>query len=354
MGRVLIFGAGAIGQWLGAALSQAGEEVTLVTRAEACKAINERGLRCGLKTVRLKAFEEAPAGSYDLVVLTVKTFDVAEALDILGSRLSFHQVLTIQNGIGTDELVRKRFLSAGLIVGSVTCSVASPEPGVIHPGLTGGLGLAPYSDAPTVPLQKLFEKGGLKVQLCPDYRSMKWSKLCLNVVGNALGALLDCTPTELFGDRKLYRFEVRSLSEVRKVIRAQNLKIIDLPDYPVKKFSEVMFWLPSRLSFPCCRRRCKEAAATNLPRSCSSCAGGEPRPRSTSSTGPSWTTARGWEFPHRSTRTWCAPIMRPWRIRPPGGSAGEANRTRSWPSFYTSGIWFKQREPRRHAGSSGQ
>ncbi len=250
MGRVLIFGAGAIGQWLGAALSQAGEEVTLVTRAEACKAINERGLRCGLKTVRLKAFEEAPAGSYDLVVLTVKTFDVAEALDILGSRLSFHQVLTIQNGIGTDELVRKRFLSAGLIVGSVTCSVASPEPGVIHPGLTGGLGLAPYSDAPTVPLQKLFEKGGLKVQLCPDYRSMKWSKLCLNVVGNALGALLDCTPTELFGDRKLYRFEVRSLSEVRKVIRAQNLKIIDLPDYPVKKFSEVMFWLPSRLSFP--------------------------------------------------------------------------------------------------------
>ncbi len=250
MGRVLVFGAGAIGQWLGAALAQAGEEVTLVTRAASCKAINERGLRCGLKTVRLKAFEEPPPGSYDLVLLTVKTFDIADALNILGSRLSFQNILTIQNGIGTDELVRSRFLSANLIVGSVTCSVASPEPGVLHPGLTGGLGLAPFSDASTAPFRMLFEKGGIKAESFLDFRSMKWSKLCLNVVGNALGALLDCTPSELFNDRKLYRFEVRALSEVRKIIRSQNLKIINLPDYPVKKFSEVMFWLPSRLSFP--------------------------------------------------------------------------------------------------------
>jgi 2-dehydropantoate 2-reductase len=70
------------------------------------------------------------------------------------------------------------------------------------------------------------------------------------VVGNALGALLDCTPDQLFSDRRLYRFEVRSLGEARKVIYAQGLQILNLPDYPVKKLADVMFWLPSRLSFP--------------------------------------------------------------------------------------------------------
>lgn len=251
MGRILVFGAGAIGQWLGAALAKAGEDVTLVARPEYVKAINDKGLRNGLQTIKLKAAEEAPPGRYDLVILTVKAFDVKEALDILGSKLSFAQILTLQNGIGTDEMVRERFSTSSMIVGTATCSVGMPEPGVLHPGLSGGLGLAGFTDAvdPT-PWLRLFEKGGLKVQRYADYRSMKWSKLCLNVVGNALGALLDCTPDQLFSDRKLYRFEVRSLGEVRKVIYAQNLQILNLPDYPVKKLADVMFWLPSRLSFP--------------------------------------------------------------------------------------------------------
>lgn len=251
MGRVLVFGAGAIGQWLGAALSQAGEEVTLVARPDHVRAINDRGLRCGMETVRVKAVEETPKGSFDLVILTVKTFDVPEALAALGSKLSFQTILTVQNGVGTDEVVRERFLSAGMLVGSVTCSIAIPEPGVIHPGVTGGLALAGFSEtnSPQAWAER-FAQGGLKVQQCGDYRSMKWSKLCLNSVGNALGALLDCTPDQLYSDRKLYRFEVRSLGETRKVIYAQNLHILNLPDYPVKKMADVMFWLPSRLSFP--------------------------------------------------------------------------------------------------------
>ena len=251
MARVLVFGAGAIGQWLGAALSKAGDEVTLVAREQHVRAINEKGLKSGLTTVRVQALEEAPSGNFDLVILTVKAFDVPQALDALGRKTSFSQILTLQNGVGTDEMVRERFLRAGMIVGVCTCSVAVPEPGVIHPGVTGGLGLAGYSDAVSVePWLQRFAQGGLKVQRYADYRSMKWSKLCLNTVGNALGALLDCTPEQLFSDRKLYRFEVRSLGETRKVVYAQNLQILNLPDYPVKKLADVMFWLPSRLSFP--------------------------------------------------------------------------------------------------------
>lgn len=251
MGRVLVFGAGAIGQWLGAALSQAGEEVTLVARPEHVKAITERGLRAGLHTVNVRAVEEPPGGRFDLVILSVKAFDVEAALDQLGSKTSFAQILTVQNGVGTDEMVRDRFLTASLIVGISTCSVSKPEPGVIHPGLSGGLGLAGFTESVSLkPWLEQFQKGGLKVQRYADYRSMKWSKLCLNMAGNALGALLDTTPDRLFSDRKLYRFEVRALAEARKVINAQGLQLLNLPDYPVKKMADVMFWLPSRLSFP--------------------------------------------------------------------------------------------------------
>ncbi len=74
--RVLVYGAGAVGSYLGGMLAT-GNDVTMVGRRDHTRAITGGGLRItGLTelTVHPKAFERIPEdGCYDLVLLTVKS-----------------------------------------------------------------------------------------------------------------------------------------------------------------------------------------------------------------------------------------------------------------------------------------
>ena len=84
--RIAIFGAGAIGTWLGAALAEAGEEVTLVARGVHLAALQRDGARLhsaeGERTVAIAAVadaETADVGPVDVVVASVKAHDLVAA-----------------------------------------------------------------------------------------------------------------------------------------------------------------------------------------------------------------------------------------------------------------------------------
>ncbi|MCK6371768.1 MAG: 2-dehydropantoate 2-reductase, partial [Gammaproteobacteria bacterium] len=103
--KIAIYGAGAIGGWLGARLAEAGEEVTLVARGAHLAAMREGGLtlieRGESRIVPVRATGDTrEAGAQDYVVLAVKAHAVAPALadiaPLLGPRTA---VVTAQNGI---------------------------------------------------------------------------------------------------------------------------------------------------------------------------------------------------------------------------------------------------------------
>ncbi len=153
--RVAVLGAGAVGTLLGGLLAAAGSSVTLVDRrvprdAPETLTLHEPDGRTIEARVSRAVAPAELAGAPDLVVVAVKMFDLAGALDDLAVWPAA-PVLTIQNGIGAEELVASARPGIGLIAGSLTSPVERPGPAEVRWRGRGGIALAPAAgpvDAP--------------------------------------------------------------------------------------------------------------------------------------------------------------------------------------------------------------
>src|SRR5919199_3194085 len=131
--HVAVVGAGAIGCFLAARLSEGGHAITLVGRPEQADVINDGGLlltdpRQGVRRYRLhvvRSLSERP----DLVLLTVKTQDVAQACHDIRPFVMGVPVVAMQNGIQGDHLAAE-VLGREAVVGAVVMCAAS----YLHPG----------------------------------------------------------------------------------------------------------------------------------------------------------------------------------------------------------------------------
>ncbi len=264
MARVLVLGAGAIGQWLGGLLAWSGAEVTVLARPPHLEALRAKGIRIegapeDIPLRVLSSLEELSGETrdFDWLILAVKTFAVEAALaQARESGLEPTRVLTLQNGLGSEDLVAQAFGPERTFVGSVTRAVACPAPGVLRPGPRGGLALAPLVPrGQSGDLSERLEALGLPVTLLADSASMKWSKLLLNMVANASCAILDLTCRQLLADRALFGVEIRALLEALRVMEQSRIAVVDLPGYPVRALARAVRWLPEALAFPLLGRK---------------------------------------------------------------------------------------------------
>lgn len=103
--KICVYGAGAIGAYLGAELADAGCDVTLIARGPHLAAMQENGLTLEIggetKNVRIECTDDpASAGPQDFVILTLKAHSVAPIVDQISPLLSpATPVVTAQNGI---------------------------------------------------------------------------------------------------------------------------------------------------------------------------------------------------------------------------------------------------------------
>jgi 2-dehydropantoate 2-reductase len=103
--KICIYGAGAIGAYLGARLAQAGNEVSLIARGPHLVAMRENGLRLQIgdqiSTVPVNCTDKpADLGPQDYVILTMKAHSVAPIVDQIKPLLDEDTaVVTAQNGI---------------------------------------------------------------------------------------------------------------------------------------------------------------------------------------------------------------------------------------------------------------
>ena len=110
--RVAVFGAGGVGAYFGARLAEAGTELAVIARGAHLEAIRADGLRVDsvLGDMRVEpaitSASTADVGPVDVVLLGVKTWQVAEAMQSLGPLLGRDTlVVPLQNGVETiDEL----------------------------------------------------------------------------------------------------------------------------------------------------------------------------------------------------------------------------------------------------------
>jgi 2-dehydropantoate 2-reductase len=264
--RVLIVGAGAIGSLLGHRLAAAGHVVTLVARAPWGAAIESLGL--GLEENGQVRFESNLAavadvravagGAFDLVVCTTKAYDTAEAVrQVAPVVVRGVPLLLLQNGVGGDEIAAEALPQAQRLSAVITLVVESLSPGVIRLATTrGGVGLAAVSPGAAVEefAAALRQAGFERVTIYADHRSMKWSKLLLNILSNALPTILDVSPGELYSRRSLFDLERAAFREALTVVRGLGLRPASLPGYPVPLFAWGMDRLPGMVLHPLFRR----------------------------------------------------------------------------------------------------
>jgi 2-dehydropantoate 2-reductase len=127
--RILVVGAGSTGGYFGGRLAQAGRDVTFLVRPARAAALREKGLRIvspyGDATIKpALVTADAIAGPYDAVLLTVKAFSLAAALDDMAPAVGREtMILPVLNGMRHVETLTARF-GAAAVAGCV-CKVAT-------------------------------------------------------------------------------------------------------------------------------------------------------------------------------------------------------------------------------------
>jgi len=227
--KICIFGAGAIGGYMGAKLAHAGYDVSLVARGPHLKAMAEKGLelRAGGESIvtrpRVSA-DAAELGPQDYVVITTKAHSVPAAIPaikpLLGPQTSvvmgvngvpwwyFHKLEGpyAERRIASVDPggVQWRGIGPERVIGCVVYPAAEViEPGVIElvEGDRFTLGEPDGSKSERVlALAAALQKAGFKAPVRPRIRDEIWIKLWGNLSFNPISALTHATLEQIVGD----------------------------------------------------------------------------------------------------------------------------------------------------------
>ncbi|HEX7327496.1 MAG TPA: 2-dehydropantoate 2-reductase [Casimicrobiaceae bacterium] len=220
--KVAIFGAGAIGGYLGAELARAGIDVSLVARGAHLAAIRQRGLTLRIggeeRTIRVRATDDAhELGAQDYLIIALKAHSIPGALDAMAPLVDDRTtVVTASNGLpywffdvpevpyhgltldsvdpGGEQRQRLGYARAvGCVVFPATEIV---EPGVIRHEHGGRFPIGEPDGRRTTrieTLHELFVAAGFEAPIRDDIRDEIWLKLWGNLCFNPVSALTMAT-----------------------------------------------------------------------------------------------------------------------------------------------------------------
>jgi 2-dehydropantoate 2-reductase len=253
--KIAIFGAGAIGGYLGAKLAKAGVDVTLIARGPHLAAIKANGLTLQTLgesfTVRPAATDDpAQADAQDFVFLTIKSNSAPAIAATLKPMLRGDTgVVTAMNGLpfwyfhkqgGPHEGRRLQAVDPHDLMWShigperaIGC-VLDPAATIQAPGIIRHT----YSDRVPIgepdgsrsdriqALSKAMIAAGLKAPVRPRIRTDIWIKLWGNVCFNPLSALTGATLDVLATDKELAPLVMALMSEARSVGEALGIDFL--------------------------------------------------------------------------------------------------------------------------------
>ncbi len=244
--KVCIYGAGAIGGWMGSGLARAGCSVSVVARGATLDALQLHGLRLnqgGRITSHAVASTDTPAelGVQDLIVLAVKAPSLPEVARQIAPLLGpATVVLTAMNGVpwwflqdfggplaGTrlssvdpDGALAEALPAPRLIGCVVHASCSVDEPGLVHHHFGNKLILGEPSGEKTArvrQLAELLEKAGFEAPVSDQIQKDIWFKLWGNMTVNPISALTGATTDLIMGDALVRGFISSVMLEAKEI-----------------------------------------------------------------------------------------------------------------------------------------
>jgi 2-dehydropantoate 2-reductase len=276
---ITIFGAGAIGCWIGGQLAAGGAHVTLIGRPRVLDEIAAHGLTVseldgeqlvvrGARTheatderpdthgdatpvaqtvaqpdaprVRLATEPSAAAGAA-LVLVTVKSAQTAEAGAALARVLPSHAVVaSLQNGVRNTDVLRAALPGRTVLAGMVPWNVVRRGPGAYHRASSGTLMVEHHARGAA--LYDALRAAGLDFATRTDMPAVLWAKLVMNL-NNAINALSGQPLATELGDRSFRRCLAACQREALELLALARIPVARLTLVPPR-------WMPRLLELP--------------------------------------------------------------------------------------------------------
>lgn len=257
--KACIYGAGAIGDWIGSGLARAGCDVSVVARGATLAALQQHGLRLNqggqtaAHSVRCSA-DPAALGVQELVVLSVKAPSLPEVVRHIAPLIGPNtMVLTAMNGVPWwflqgfgGALAGKRLISVDptgdiaaaipaqhIIGGVVHASCSIDAPGLVRHHFGNKLIIGEPSGQKTarvVQLAALLEKAGFEAPLSSQIQKDIWFKLWGNMTINPISALTGATTDLILQDDLVRGFISSAMLEAKEIGARMGIAIDQQPE----------------------------------------------------------------------------------------------------------------------------
>ena len=198
--KISIIGSGAMGSLFGGKLSAAGNEVVLFDINQThVDAVNSDGLKIEtLSTGETSVYkpsattDKSATADSDIFIIFVKsTVTDIVASDFSKLAGSDSIVVTMQNGLGNEDLLKKHFSPSCTAAGVTSQGATFAGPGHVRHAGNGPthLCMSDKNNDKLKPFISELEKAGFEADIETNIESLVWSKLIINVGINALTAL---------------------------------------------------------------------------------------------------------------------------------------------------------------------
>ncbi|RMA97244.1 ketopantoate reductase family protein [Hydrogenothermus marinus] len=237
--KVLIYGLGAIGTAFATFLKENAYKVYAITKEKYLKEIKNNQVSVsgiwGNHQAKLNGIysniNELPEKNFDLIILSVKSYDTEKAVKDLKDLVKENTFLMLaQNGYGNYETAKKYIPAKNILLARVIFGSKVLKPGKVEITVNADdvvIG-QPENLADEEKVKQIVDyinNSGIPARYSPEVYQILWDKILYNCALNPLGAILECSYGDLAENEETRRLMNKIIIEIFKVAKLHKIKL---------------------------------------------------------------------------------------------------------------------------------
>jgi 2-dehydropantoate 2-reductase len=216
--NIAIVGLGGVGGYIGAQLTKTSHHITFITRAKDCKVILKNGITVIEDNSTYSVFSDDVTDKseivFDLIFLTVKSYDINNAISSLKSNISKHTIIIpLSNGVEHTKNI-KNLCNATVLNSCVYILAHLESKGVVRKkGETFALIFGNQNETANIIVSQLLDEAQLRYKNPKNYEVAVWKKYIFITTYASLTS---------YHDKSIYRIVSEHLEENRALLKEIN------------------------------------------------------------------------------------------------------------------------------------
>jgi len=180
----------------------------------------------------------------DIIFLFVKSYSTSDAVNDIKDHINQNSIIvSLQNGLGNVEEIKKFIDTDRIVYGSTTIGAAKPSLSTVIAGGTGIISIGGADKKNVMKVNSLLKDSGFDSNIIDDSDSVIWKKAIINAGINPIAALLKIPNGEILSNRYALALQEDIIKEAVTAAIANNIEI---------NFDEIL-----QTTRDVCKRTCK-------------------------------------------------------------------------------------------------